>query len=286
MRRAFKNTKAINGQPTTLQKLCWLLLCFGVIGLASAAVYSVINNKASSPSAAPIEVRLPYGSLKELSDPKTFMSAYLSVNCNSDLLRRTQSIRVTGTIERDGLSENFTLIKKRPDKMRFFVKQGLREITFGTDAEIVWRCIRSPQKQEVNYVRIEGDEALKWIKQTRFFDLIISASQGEGQILEIKGEQWAGNDSLKVRVIDTYGDTYVIFIDPQTLYPLAQRQFRPNGKMSETIFNDYRDLDGLPTPFQLTVSQENNVASKIQISSAVINPGLLSKLFELPNALQ
>ena len=286
MRRAFKNTKAINGQPTTLQKLCWLLLCFGVIGLASAAVYSVINNKASSPSAAPIEVRLPYGSLKELSDPKTFMSAYLSVNCNSDLLRRTQSIRVTGTIERDGLSENFTLIKKRPDKMRFFVKQGLKEITFGTDAEIVWRCIRSPQKQEVNYVRIEGDEALKWIKQTRFFDLIISASQGEGQILEIEGEQWAGNDSLKVRVIDTYGDTYVIFIDPQTLYPLAQRQFRPNGKMSETIFNDYRDLDGLPTPFQLTVSQENNAASKIQISSAVINPGLLSKLFELPNALQ
>lgn len=286
MRRAFKNTKAINGQPTTLQKLCWLLLCFGVIGLASAAVYSVINNKASSPSAAPIEVRLPYGSLKELSDPKTFMSAYLSVNCNSDLLRRTQSIRVTGTIERDGLSENFTLIKKRPDKMRFFVKQGLKEITFGTDAEIVWRCIRSPQKQEVNYVRIEGDEALKWIKQTRFFDLIISASQGEGQILEIEGEQWAGNDSLKVRVIDTYGDTYVIFIDPQTLYPLAQRQFHPNGKMSETIFNDYRDLDGLPTPFQLTVSQENNAASKIQISSAVINPGLLSKLFELPNALQ
>ena len=286
MRRAFKNTKAINGQPTTLQKLCWLLLCFGVIGLASAAVYSVINNKASSPSAAPIEVRLPYGSLKELSDPKTFMAAYLSVNCNSDLLRRTQSIRVTGTIERDGLSENFTLIKKRPDKMRFFVKQGLKEITFGTDADIVWRCIRSPQNQEVNYVRLEGDEALKWIKQTRFFDLIISASQGEGQILEIEGEQWAGNDSLKVRVIDTYGDTYVIFIDPQTLYPLAQRQFHPNGKMSETIFNDYRDLDGLPTPFQLTVSQENNAASKIQISSAVINPGLLSKLFELPNALQ
>ena len=116
--------------------------------------------------------------------------------------------------------------------------------------------------------------------------MIISASQGEGQILEIEGEQWAGNDSLKVRVIDTYGDTYVIFIDPQTLYPLAQRQFHPNGKMSETIFNDYRDLDGLPTPFQLTVSQENNAASKIQISSAVINPGLLSKLFELPNALQ
>ena len=286
MRHAYTNTKAINGQPTALQKLCWLLFCLVVIGLASAAVYSVINNKVSLPSAAPIEELLPYGTLKELSDPKTFMAAYLSVNCNSDLFRRTQSIRVTGTVESGGLSENFTLIKKRPDKMRFTVKQGLKEITFGANAQVVWRCIRSLQQQEDNYVRIEGDEALKWRKQTRFFDLIISASQGEGKILEIEGGQWAGNDSLKVRLIDTYGDTYEIFIDPNTLYPLAERQFRPDGKMSETIFNDYRDVDGLPTPFQLTVSQENNIVSKIQINSAAINPGLLSKLFELPNALQ
>ena len=286
MRHAYTNTKDIYEQPTALQKLCWLLLCLAVIGLASAAVHSVINNKASSPNAAPIEVRLPYGSLEELTDPKTFMAAYLSVNCNSDLLRRTQSIRVTGTIERGGLSENFTLIKKRPDKMRFVVKQGLKEITYGANAQIVWQCIRLPKQQEANYLRIVGDEALKWKKQTRFFDLIISASQGEGQILEIEDEQWAGNDSLKVSLIDTYGDTYVIFIDPQTLYPLAERQFRPNGKMSETIFNDYRNLDGLPTPFQLTISQENNIVSKIQINSAAINPGLLSKLFELPSALQ
>ena len=286
MRPAYTNTKVINRQSTTLQKLCWLLLCFGMIGLAAALVYSVINNKVSSPKFAPVEAQLPYGSIEELSDPKTFMAAYLSVNCKPDLLRRTQSLRVAGTIVRDGLSETFTLIKKRPDKMRFLVKQGLKEITFGANAEIVWRCVRSPELQEVNYVLIEGDDALQWIKQTRFFDLIISASQGEGQILEIEGEQWAEKDSLKVRVMDAYGDTYVIFIDPQTLYPLAERQTRPNGKMTETIFNDYRDLDGLPTPFQLTISQENNAVSKIQINSAAINPGLLSKLFELPSALR
>ena len=286
MRPAYTNTKVINGQSTTLQKLCRLLLCFGMLGLAAAVAYSIINNKVSSDKSAPVAAQLPYGSIEELSDPKTFTAAYLSVNCKPDLLRHTQTLRVAGTIERDGISETFTLIKKRPNKMRFLVKQGLKEITYGANAEIVWRCVRSPELQEVNYVRIEGDEALHWIKQTRFFDLIVSASQGEGKILEIDGEQWAGKDSLKVRLIDNYGDNYEILIDPQTLYPLAERHFRPNGKMSETIFNDYRDLDGLPTPFQLTISQENNPVSKIQINSAAINPGLLSKLFELPSALQ
>lgn len=286
MRPAYTNTKVINGQSTTLQKLCRLLLCFGMLGLAAAVAYSIINNKVSSDKSAPVAAQLPYGSIEELSDLKTFTTAYLSVNCKPDLLRHTQTLRVAGTIERDGISETFTLIKKRPNKMRFSVKQGLKEITYGANAEIVWRCVRSPELQEVNYVRIEGDEALHWIKQTRFFDLIVSASQGEGQILGVEGEQWAEKDSLKVRVMDAYGDTYFIFIDPQTLYPLAERHTRPNGKTTEIIFNDYRDLDGLPTPFQLTVSQENNAVSKIQINSAAINPGLLSKLFELPSALR
>ena len=103
--------------------------------------------------------------------------------------------------------------------------------------------------------------------------------------MEIEGEQWAEKDSLKVRVMDAYGDTYLIFIDPQTIYPLAERHTRPNGKTTETIFNDYRDLDGLPTPFELTISREGKIVSKIQLKNASINPGILSHLFELPNAL-
>ena len=124
MRSAYTNTKVINGQSSTLQKLCWLLLCFGIIGLSTALVYTLTNNKVSSPKSVPVEAQLPHGSIEELSDPKTFTAAYLSVNCKPDLLRHTQTLRVAGTIERDGISETFTLIKKRPNKMRFLVKQG------------------------------------------------------------------------------------------------------------------------------------------------------------------
>ena len=285
MRTAYTNTKAISGQPTTLQKLCWLLLFFGIIGLASAVVYTLTTNKVSSPTTAPTEVRLPYGSLEELCDPITFMAAYLSVNCKPDLLRRTQSIRVTGTIERGGLSENFTLIKKRPNKMRITIKRGSQEIIFGVSANTVWQCIRAPE-QEDQFARIEGEEAAAWVAQTRFFDWIISANQGEGEIVGIEVKQWAGNDSLKVGVMDAYGNTYEIFIDPQTLYPLAERQTLPDGRITETIYSDYRDVDGLPTPFQLAISKDSKVVSKIQLNNSALNVGLLSKLFELPNVLQ
>ncbi|MEC7609464.1 MAG: hypothetical protein VX964_04780, partial [Verrucomicrobiota bacterium] len=69
MRSAYTNTKVINGQSSTLQKLCWLLLCFGIIGLSTALVYTLTNNKVSSPNSASTEVRLPYGTLEELVDP-------------------------------------------------------------------------------------------------------------------------------------------------------------------------------------------------------------------------
>ena len=285
MRSNYTNTKAINGQSTTLKKLSWMLLCFGVIGLTSAAVYSVINNKVSSPNTALAEVRLPYGSIQELSDRETFMAAYLSVNCKSDLLRRTQTIRASGTIESGGENSSFTLIKKRPDKMRFTIKRGSQEIIFGVSADSVWQCIRAPE-QEDQFARIEGEEAAAWVAQTRFFDWIISANQGEGEIVGIEVKQWAGNDSLKVGVMDAYGNTYEIFIDPQTLYPLAERQTLPDGRITETIYSDYRDVDGLPTPFQLAISKDSKVVSKIQLNNSALNVGLLSKLFELPNVLQ
>lgn len=286
MRSTYTKTKAINGQPTKLQKLSLLLLCIVVIGLTSATVYTLLNKKASSPNTvASDEVRLPYGSIEELSDLKTFMAAYLSVNGKSDLLRRTQTIRVTGTMERDGIIETFTLIKKRPDKLRFTIKRGSQEIIFGVSAKTVWQCVREPQQKD-RFARIEGEEATAWIAQARFFDWIISANQGEGEIVGIEVEQWAGYDSLKVGVIDAYGNTYAIYIDPQTLYPLAERQTLPDGKITETTFNDYRDVDGLPTAFQLTLSKDNNVVSKVRIKEADINAGLLSQLFELPSALQ
>ena len=47
MSPAYTDTKVINGQSTTLQKLCRLLPCFGMLGLAAAVAYSVINNKVS-----------------------------------------------------------------------------------------------------------------------------------------------------------------------------------------------------------------------------------------------
>jgi outer membrane lipoprotein-sorting protein len=300
MRSNYTNTKAINGQSTKFKKLSLLLLCFVVIGLASAAVYAIINDKVSPPNTAPtevglqygsiqqntapVEVRLPYGSIQELSDRKAFMAAYLSVNCKPDLLRGIQTIRAAGTIESGGEDSSFTLIKKRPDKMRFTIKRGLQEVIFGVSDDTVWQCIRSPQ-QEDQFARIEGEEASAWVAQTRFFDWIISANQGKGEIVGIEVEQWAGNDSLKVGVIDAYGNTYAIFIDPQTLYPLAERRTLPDGKITETIYNDYRDVDGLPTPFQLTITRDNKVVSKIQLNNSAINVGLLSKLFELPNAL-
>ena len=251
--------------------------------MVCAAAYTIVKS-IDSLDTAPAEVQFPYGSIQELSDTETFLAAYLSVNCKSNLLRSTQTFRAVGTIESGGDSLSFTLIKKRPDKMRFTIKQSSQEIIYGVNADTVWQCIRAPQKED-QFARIEGEEATKWVSQSRFFDWIISASQGEGEIVGIEVEQWTGNDSLKVRVIDDYGNTYAIFIDPQTLYPLAERLTLPNGIITETIFNDYRDVDGLPTPFQLTISAESKSVRKIQLNNATRNAGILSHLFELPNAL-
>ena len=286
MKPAYTNThrKASNRRRSKRQvRRAKRVLFVVVIGIVSAAAYSIVKSIDLMDNTS-AEDQFPHGSIQELSNMETFIAAYLSVNCKSDLLDRTQTIRAVGTIESGGHSLSFTLIKKRPDKMRFTMKEGSQEMIFGVSADTVWQLIRAP-RQEDQFARIEGEEAVTWMSQARFFDWIISASQGKGEIVGIEVEQWSGNDSIKVRVIDDFGNNYAILIDPQTLYPLAERLTLPNGKVTETIFNDYRDIDGLPTPFKLTISREGKIVSKIQLKNASINPGILSHLFELPNAL-
>ena len=56
--------------------------------------------------------------------------------------------------------------------------------------------------------------------------------------------------------------------------------------MKQTVFSDYRDVDGMPLPFKMESSVNGEAGSLIILDSASLNSGVLSKLFEIPEALR
>jgi hypothetical protein len=283
MGSSYTNSKRRRGKPTKVQQLSKLAICLGAIVLVSATTYTiikVIRGSDTTQESSPY----PYGTLQELTSLRTFIPAYLSVNCKEPLLVNTQTIRITGTIESGENSDKFELIKMKPDRMLFKLEHDTLQFTYGVSGASVWRRVRIPQ-QEDKFDLIEGDEAQTWRAQAHFFDRIIDSHLGNGAITAIQPAKRNGNDCLKVRIHDADYKTIETFIDPQTMYPIAESQQLQDGSVQQTEYFDYRNIDGMPIPFQMTTSIDGRITTRIQLEKAALNTGIMSRLFDVPDAL-
>ena len=55
--------------------------------------------------------------------------------------------------------------------------------------------------------------------------------------------------------------------------------------MQQTKFSDYRDIDGMPIPFNMVTTVDGEVLNRIELESAALNTGIMSRLFEVPDSL-
>lgn len=69
------------------------------------------------------------------------------------------------------------------------------------------------------------------------------------------------------------------------MYLIAELQPLPDGTIKQTVFSDYRNIDGMPMPFEMVSSVGDKPESRIRLNSATLNPGVLSRLFEVPESL-
>ncbi|MFQ3243232.1 MAG: hypothetical protein ACI9JZ_002942 [Lentimonas sp.] len=279
----YTNIKLIGEKPEKLQKSLIIIILVGTFVISCAAIYTLTTFIRADKNTT-IEVELPYGTLSDLTAPDVFTQAYLSVNCNATLLKNTQTIRVRGHMVNGDHKQAFSLIKKRPDRMLFTIDRGSYEMTFGVSNDTVWRRIRAPQHDDL-FALVEGEEADAWLGQRRFFDRIISASLGEGHITGIEGVIWEKTDCLKVSIRETDEVAVEILVSLRTMYPIAELETLVDGTIKQTVFSDYRDIDGMPLPFNIKSSVNGEADSLIILDAASLNSGVLSKLFDIPEAL-
>ena len=76
------------------------------------------------------------------------------------------------------------------------------------------------------------------------------------------------------------------FMDKESFIPIMQEQEIHAGPMkgnvSQTVFSDYQEVDGLYFPFSLTQQVEGMGGQEIVIESVVINPEVEDELFNFP----
>jgi len=116
------------------------------------------------------------------------------------------------------------------------------------------------------------------------------APEKYGISYELKGKEVAdGKEYLLLERIYPDGYTTTFFIDPETylIYKFKQESYDEMQMeiLEETVFSDYREIDGIMTAFSLTILRNGGEFAVLTLTDVSFNTGLEDSWFKMNPSL-
>lgn len=206
-----------------------------------------------------------------------------------DKIKAVQTERVTGKmVMGQGMEAPFTMEMARPNKMRMeFTVQGMTGVQ-AFDGKTGWSVM--PFMGKTDPEAAPEEEAKKMQEQANMDGLLMDYKDF-GRTVELVGkEDLEGTPVYKLKVTQKSGDTVYLYIDAEQFMLLKQTgktKVRGQEIESETIFGDFKTVDGLVFPHSI----EQKVAGMpggmvMTVSKIELNPGVADTRFTMPAAAE
>jgi outer membrane lipoprotein-sorting protein len=201
-------------------------------------------------------------------------------------LKSVKTMRATGKmIMGQGMEAPFVMMGKRnPSSTRIeFTFQGMTGVQ-AFDGKNAWMIMPFLGKKDPEAM---PEEDTKMMAEQADMDGPLVDWKEKGHKVELLGkEQVEGADAYKVKVTMKNGSVRTYYIDAETYLDIkveAKRKMRGTDVEGETVFGDYKDVDGL----MMAHSMENGTKGSPQRQKMVfekveVNPTLADSLFAMP----
>jgi len=196
------------------------------------------------------------------------------------LLRDTQSVRVTGTITTQGGKHSTVSMSKRPNMFRHEMTVPDNKIVQGYDGTTPWVANKVMAAQVVP----PGPQADAIKQRGGEFDSPFLDWQQKGHAIEYKGPvSDGGKDYHRLVFLRKDGPPTEYYIDPATWLEAKIVVEDPASKSKmETRFTDYRGVDGRMVPFVVTNLLNGKQIAQIRFERIEFNVPLDDALFRIP----
>lgn len=191
---------------------------------------------------------------------------------------------IAGSIEfvQMGLTANFTIYQKEPNKMRIDIEVMGMNITQVFDGEKAWYT--NPQTGTIE--EMPETQSREFARQALGNDSLLHPEK-YGITYNFKGKEKI-NEVEYLVLEQTFSDGTIvnIYLDPQTYLSVKTKGKTINSMTglpveAETHHSDYRKIDGTLVPFQLTTYYDGQEFQKMTLQKIVYNSGLEDSLFTL-----
>ncbi len=197
-------------------------------------------------------------------------------------LEAIKDTTINGTMEliQMGLSANFTLYQKEPNKMRIDIEIMGMNITQVFDGERAW--FTNPQTGNIE--EMPETQSREFARQAMGNDSLLHPEK-YGITYTFKGKEKI-NDVEYLVMQQTFSDGTVVdvYIDPKTYLSVKTKGKTINSLTglpveAETFQSDYKKIDGTLIPHQMTTYYDGQEFQRMTITRVVYNTGLDDSLF-------
>lgn len=200
-------------------------------------------------------------------------------------IQKLKALRATGTAVAGGRQVRFTMIAARPARVRLETESGGRTLVQGSDGEEpAWEFDTGTWPPQ--YRTMPDANARTFTADAEFDDPLV-AGESRGFTLDYAGEvEVGGRKLLRVLVTRKFRDVYSILIDEETYFIVMRVEDRRSagGRMAQVVthYGDFRPVDGVLLPHQITVTIDGRVSQQTKISRIDANPTLTEQTFSRP----
>ena len=202
-----------------------------------------------------------------------------------DKIKAVKSERVTGKmVMGQGMEAPFTMEMARPNKMRMeFTFQGMTGVQ-AFDGTTGWSVMPFMGKTEPEAA---PEEEAKKMQEQASMDGLLMDYKDFGRTVELVGkEDLEGTPVYKLKVTQKSGDVAYLYIDAEQYMLLKQTgktKVRGQEIESETVFGDFKKVDGLTFPYSIEQKAAGMPGGMtMTVSNIELNPAVADSRFTMP----
>ena len=198
-------------------------------------------------------------------------------------LKSIKSMKMTGKVFAGGFEMSMTLWAKRPNMSRMEAVFQDQKIVQAYDGEKAWQInpfMGSNEPQEIKGLQAED------LKDRADFDGPLVNYKKKGHKVEFMGkEDLEGTEVYKLKVTMKNSRIVYLYLDTESCIELKQSttvKYQGNEYLVETIFGDYKEVDGVMIPHFIETKLNGQPQAQITIEKVEFNIEIDDSFFKMP----
>ncbi|MCP2604678.1 hypothetical protein NLC29_00785 [Candidatus Aminicenantes bacterium AH-873-B07] len=198
-------------------------------------------------------------------------------------IKSIKTMKMTGKVFAAGFEMPMVLWAKRPNMSRMEAIFQDQKIIQAYDGEKAWQInpfMGSNEPQEVKGLQAED------LKERSDFDGPLIDYKKKGHKIEYLGkEDLEGTEVYKLKVTLKTGKIIYIYLDTEYCIELKQSStidYQGTEYLVETIFGDYKEVDGIMIPHSIESRINGQTQAQITIEKVEFNIEIEDSIFKMP----